>query len=231
MHRAQSKVTQLASVAAARTPGMRFLVAALAMIVSVPAMAHHPLDGQSMLTFWHGFLSGVAHPVLGMDHLVFILTIGVSTLFARNKVRVGACAILGVFAGVALTMAGIAIPAVETLIAISLIVLGALVFAATFANSSVFRSVRLIDVLLVGAVSVFSILHGSVYALVLVQQQTLPLVVVIGFVIALPVIYTGLLFVGQAATTGFQRFAYTALGPSRVMSLLSVGLGVSLLGA
>ena len=61
-------------------PGLRFritaLITATLAIVSVPAMAHHPLDGQAMLTFWHGFLSGIAHPVLGMDHLVFILTIG-----------------------------------------------------------------------------------------------------------------------------------------------------------
>ena len=230
MHLTQSKATQVAAVTVARTPGLRLLVAALGMIVSVPAMAHHPLDGQAMLTFWHGFLSGVAHPVLGMDHLVFILTIGVSAVFARNKVKVAACVVLGVFAGVALTMAGIAIPAVETLIAVSLIVLGALVFAATFANGSVLDRFPSFDVLLIAAVSVFSILHGSVYALVLVEQQALPMAVLVGFVIALTVIYTGLLFLGRAATIGFQRFAYTALGPSRVMSLLSVGLGVSLLG-
>ena len=219
-------------------PGLRFriatliaaLITAILAIVSVPAMAHHPLDGQAMLTFWHGFLSGIAHPVLGMDHLVFILTIGVSAAFARSKVLVAACVIVGVLAGVALTMTGISIPAVETLIAVSLIVLGAMVFAATFVNRSVSGRVPSFDVLLVAAVSLFSVLHGSVYALVLVQQQSLPMAVLAGFVIALPVIYIGLLFLGRAATVGYQRFAYTALGPFRVMSLLSVGLGVSLLG-
>ena len=229
-----SSAASTVAVSAAGKPGLRFritaLITAILAIVSVPAMAHHPLDGQAMLTFWHGFLSGIAHPVLGMDHLVFILTIGVSAAFARSKVLVAACVIVGVLAGVALTMTDISIPAVETLIAVSLIVLGAMVFAATFVNRSVTGRVPSFDVLLVAAVSVFSVLHGSVYALVLVQQQSLPMAVLAGFVIALPVIYIGLLFLGRAATVGYQRFAYTALGPSRVMSLLSVGLGVSLLG-
>ena len=229
-----SSAASTVAVSAAGKPGLRFritaLITAILAIVSVPAMAHHPLDGQAMLTFWHGFLSGIAHPVLGMDHLVFILTIGVSAAFARSKVLVAACVIVGVLAGVALTMTGISIPAVETLIAVSLIVLGAMVFAATFVNRSVSGRVPSFDVLLVAAVSLFSVLHGSVYALVLVQQQSLPMAVLAGFVIALPVIYIGLLFLGRAATVGYQRFAYTALGPSRVMSLLSVGLGGSLLG-
>ena len=200
------------------------------VLASSPAIAHYPLDGMAMTTFWHGFLSGVAHPVLGIDHLVFILTIGVSAVFASGKMKMAACALVGVFAGVALTIAGIAIPGVETLIAISLIVLGGIVLASAFVNSASDRFSFFVTLLPV-AVSVFSVLHGSVYARVLVEQKSLVFSVVAGFVLALPVIYTLLLLLGNAASIGFQQFSRTAFGPTRLMSLLSIGLGVSLLAA
>ncbi|MCC7426222.1 MAG: HupE/UreJ family protein [Alphaproteobacteria bacterium] len=44
------------------------------------ALAHHPMGGETPATAWHGFLSGLGHPVLGLDHLAFML--GVACLLA-----------------------------------------------------------------------------------------------------------------------------------------------------
>ena len=52
-------------------------VLALVTIAANPAMAHHPLNGLPMETFAHGILSGIGHPVLGFDHLFFILAAGI----------------------------------------------------------------------------------------------------------------------------------------------------------
>ena len=35
--------------------------------------AHHPLAGKEMTTFLDGLLSGLGHPILGIDHFFFIL--------------------------------------------------------------------------------------------------------------------------------------------------------------
>lgn len=46
------------------------------------ALAHHPMGGETPATAWHGFLSGLGHPVLGLDHLAFML--GVACLLAMS---------------------------------------------------------------------------------------------------------------------------------------------------
>ena len=52
-------------------------VAALPLLLAAPASAHHLMDLTGMkpgvLT---GLLSGLAHPILGPDHLLFLLAIG-----------------------------------------------------------------------------------------------------------------------------------------------------------
>ena len=39
-----------------------------------PAFAHHAMDGQMPTSFAQGLLSGLAHPVIGPDHLAFIIS-------------------------------------------------------------------------------------------------------------------------------------------------------------
>jgi urease accessory protein len=54
-------------------------VAALALqLMASPAFAHHPFGmGESgALTAWQGLLSGLGHPLLGPDHLLFLLALG-----------------------------------------------------------------------------------------------------------------------------------------------------------
>ena len=43
-----------------------------------PAQAHHMMGGRTPSTFTEGLLSGLGHPVIGIDHLAFILAMGVA---------------------------------------------------------------------------------------------------------------------------------------------------------
>ena len=52
------------------------------LVVASPASAHHPMGGKMPSTFFEGFLSGLAHPLIGVDHLAFIVAVG---LFAAIK--------------------------------------------------------------------------------------------------------------------------------------------------
>lgn len=45
-------------------------------IIAYPAMAHHMIDNQLPASFFEGFVSGLAHPIIGFDHLIFICSIG-----------------------------------------------------------------------------------------------------------------------------------------------------------
>ena len=41
-----------------------------------PALAHHPMGGRMPATFTDGLLSGLGHPIIGLDHLAAVLAIG-----------------------------------------------------------------------------------------------------------------------------------------------------------
>ena len=49
----------------------------LAASLAAPASAHHPfgMGDSSSLTAWQGLLSGIGHPLLGPDHLLFLVAI------------------------------------------------------------------------------------------------------------------------------------------------------------
>ena len=68
-----------------------FFVAIVGLIICVPAKAHHPFEGREpeLLNSIEGILSGLAHPILGFDHLLFLLSIGlVGTLSIRRWIPV-----------------------------------------------------------------------------------------------------------------------------------------------
>ena len=41
-----------------------------------PASAHHFMGGKVPSNFLTGFLSGLAHPVIGLDHFAFVVAVG-----------------------------------------------------------------------------------------------------------------------------------------------------------
>ena len=54
-------------------------------LISFPAFAHHPMGGALPQNFLNGILSGIAHPIIGFDHLAFILTFGIIASYFKNK--------------------------------------------------------------------------------------------------------------------------------------------------
>ena len=99
-------------------------LAAVAAIFSTPAFAHHPLAGAEMTTFAYGALSGVGHPILGFDHLAFVIAIGIAAALVGRLFTAPIGYLAGMIGGVVLVTNGIALPAVEFVIAASLMVLG-----------------------------------------------------------------------------------------------------------
>src|SRR6185437_11758768 len=49
---------------------------ALSAFGSVPAFAHHVMGGRMPATFGEGILSGLGHPVIGLDHLAAVIAVG-----------------------------------------------------------------------------------------------------------------------------------------------------------
>ena len=105
-----------------------FFIAASA--IGTSASAHTGVEAHSH----SGFISGFVHPLFGLDHLAAMVAVGLwSALAARSAGRdllwgpVGFAGMLLV--GAVLGLPGVAVPAVEPMIAASLLVTGLLVVA------------------------------------------------------------------------------------------------------
>jgi urease accessory protein len=103
----------------------------------------------------HGFVSGFAHPLGGLDHILAMVTVGIFAwqLGGRALWLVPGSFVLAMAAGAALGMAGVALPFVELGIAASVIVLGGIV---AFARSAPI-------VIAMGIVALFAIFHGHAH--------------------------------------------------------------------
>jgi urease accessory protein len=101
-------------------------LAALLALLPLPAFAHHAMGGVTPSTTWQGLVSGLAHPVIGLDHLAFLLAAGV--LAAALPPARGLLAILafvaGGFLGSLIHMAGIGLGPVEAMVALSVLAAG-----------------------------------------------------------------------------------------------------------
>ena len=87
------------------------------------ALAHVGADAAAH----HGFLEGLAHPFTGLDHLAAMLAVGVwSAGSARRRWVAPLVFVAMLLAGAMLAQTGLAFPAVEAMIAGSLIVVGLL---------------------------------------------------------------------------------------------------------
>lgn len=108
-------------------PHLLMSAGALTMLATGGAHAHHPTGGRMPETLWHGFLSGIGHPVIGPDHLAFIIAIGIAAgLIGRGGVSFIAAFIAASSAGVLTHVANLGVPMVEPLVALSVICAGAL---------------------------------------------------------------------------------------------------------
>ena len=107
----------------------KIMVTATLVLLSTPALAHHPLAGMPMESFTHGLLSGVGHPLLGFDHLFFVALVGIAAMVTRRKMLAPIAYIGAMLAGCLITALWTAVPATELMIALSLLVLGTMLLS------------------------------------------------------------------------------------------------------
>ncbi|MDX2265788.1 MAG: HupE/UreJ family protein [Hyphomicrobiales bacterium] len=104
---------------------LSLIAAAAWLAASAPAYAHHPLGGKTPDSLMEGLLSGLGHPMIGLDHFAFIVGVGLlSAYFPRRFALIGVF-IVATALGCALMVQGVALPGAEFVIAGSVLVVGA----------------------------------------------------------------------------------------------------------
>lgn len=112
----------------ARIGRIGIALAALASLTT-PAFAHHPTGGMMPISLFEGLASGLAHPVIGLDHFAFIVAVGLVAAATGRIFALPLAFIGGTLAGCALHLASVGVPAAEVVIAASVVVAGLIVVA------------------------------------------------------------------------------------------------------
>ena len=113
------------------TTALTILVLIAATLADGPAFAHHVMGGKVPATFADGFLSGLGHPVIGLDHFAAVVAVGCLAAAHRAGVALALGFVLAMAAGVALHVQGAALPGAEAWVALSVVGLGALMLRRT----------------------------------------------------------------------------------------------------
>lgn len=199
---------------------MKKSLASLTLIAfATPALAHHPLGGLPMETLSHGLLSGIGHPVLGFDHLFFVIAVGVATLFTAHRVLAPAAYIAAMLLGCGLMAAGLNLPLKEAMIALSLLAVGAVVLSG--------RAPSLTVTLLLFAG--FGLFHGSAFGDSLATGESAAGAnVLIGYLAGLGAVqYLIALLAGQIALHGLKANRADAIN-ARLIGAMVAGVGLFL---
>jgi urease accessory protein len=91
------------------------------------ASAHHLMGGKTPSTFVDGILSGVGHPIIGPDHLAFLVALGVAAGVGRLSLVTPFLFLLAMACGVAAHVGAVNIPAAELIVAVSVLTAGVLI--------------------------------------------------------------------------------------------------------
>lgn len=87
-------------------------------------MAHHVMDGKMPVTAVQGLLSGLGHPIIGLDHLAAVVAAGFLAAAHRTASWLVLGYVLAMIAGAALHVQGATVPGAEILVALSVLALG-----------------------------------------------------------------------------------------------------------
>ncbi len=193
--------------------------ALLGGVLPSAALAHHPLGGMPMETFTHGVLSGIGHPLLGFDHLFFVILVGIAALYTGRALLAPAAYIAAMLVGCLLMASGIGLPMKELVIALSLLVVGGIVLSG--------RALGLMTALVLFAA--FGLFHGSAFGdSIAAQEATAGTSVLIGYLIGLGAIqYVVAIGAGWATKTLLKATEAQAV-QARLAGAVIAGVGLLL---
>src|SRR5438105_10939684 len=168
--------------------------ACAAVLAPVPALAQHVMGGKVPATFMQGLLSGLAHPVIGLDHFAAVIGVGILAALIGRGVRPVLAFSAAMIAGVVLHLASANLPAAELLVGLSTLLIGGLV--------ALRRSLGMLSAAVLFAAA--GVVHGYALGESIVGAEASPLG---AYLAGLLVIQTAIAVAAYAATMSVRRRA------------------------
>lgn len=190
------------------------LLMGLSLLIATPVYAHHPFGGETPSTLLAGFLSGLGHPVVGFDHLVFVIAVGLLAALQRRGMVLPIAFVLTSLAGTGVHLQGMDLPVPELIISASVLIFGGLLALKE----------RLHDGVVIGLGAIAGLFHGYAYGEAIVGAEMTPTIAYLaGFSLIQLAISLTAYFLAQRST---QKGA--AL-PLRFAGFTISGIGIALL--
>lgn len=136
------------------------------LLTAAPATAHHALGGETPSSFLEGFLSGIAHPVIGLDHFAFVVAVGLLAALKRRGVFIPVAFVLAALIGTGIHLISLDLPGAELVISASVLAFGVMLAMKDSPN--------LVAIVVLAAT--LGIFHGYAYGESIVGAEMTPLV-------------------------------------------------------
>ena len=187
----------------------------LLVLGSAPALAHHVMGGRTPATFTEGLLSGLGHPVIGLDHFAAVVAVGCLAAAHRVASALAIGFVLAMMAGVALHLHGTTVPGAEILVALSVIFLGAFMLRGRdVATATAF-----------GLFAVVGLIHGYAFGESIYGAEPTPLY---AYLLGLAVIQGAIALTAMQVTRSLSRGDF-GTSPQRLVGAGIAGIGLAVL--
>ena len=197
------------------------LVAIFSVIISgatiQPVLAHHPFGGGTPDNLLTGFLSGLGHPIIGLDHFAFVVAVGLLAVLQKKLgILIPIVFTLATAVGTIIHLQSIDLPFVEVTIALGAIVAGIALAVDKFNLSS-----------LIIVSSIAGIFHGFAYGEAIFGAEMTPLSgYLLGFISIQLVISAIAFYLGRLTIASINNNTSLAL---RFAGCVIAGIGIVLI--
>jgi urease accessory protein len=169
--------------------------AASIALLAVPAIAHahHAMDDATPSNLYEGLVSGLAHPVIGLDHLVFVLALGAACYCLRAGAAAVGAFLIATLVGTAAHLRLVDVPFAEGWVAATLLAAAVLLLR---------RSPPITTGAAAGFFALAGLVHGYAYGEAIVGAEATPLA---AYLAGFTLIQLALVFAGYALARALDR--------------------------
>ena len=193
------------------------------LIFASKTLAHHATGGQTPDNFLNGFLSGLAHPVIGLDHLAFVVASGLIAVGMEQGLLIPIAFVIATLIGTGIHLQGINLLFPEGIVALSVVIFGLiLTLKKGLQNHSNLYTIALATLAMIAG-----IFHGYAYGESIIGARVAALVAyLIGFTVIQLAIASGAFFLGSVIK---EKLAKQATLISKFIGLAIMAIGTTFL--
>jgi urease accessory protein len=171
------------------------------------------MGGKTPSTFTEGILSGIGHPIIGPDHLAFLVALGIAVGIGRLSFATPFLFLVAMACGVAAHVGAVNIPAAELIVAVSVLTAGVLLVLDRRITASAWAAIF----------TIAGFFHGYAYGESIYGAEATPLAAyLVGLVMVQTALAVGIAFATRAVWTA------SGIGP-RLVGAAICGVGLTVL--